>query len=340
MRIAQIATLATCVQPQGSGSVEGLVWLLARELTRLGHEVTVFAAAGSTTHGELVATLPGPYTRAGSPDDWQLCEWINLCRAVEASERFDVVHSHAYLWGIPLEPLSKAPMVHTLHISPDDDHVRLWSMAPHACVTALSHQQWQAFPHLSPVAVVYHGIDIGQFTFRSDPEDYVCYLGRFTSGKGPLQAIAVARALNLRLRLAGPANEYYRKHIAPHVDGRNVEYVGYVSGVEKDRLLGGARALLYPVQSPEPFGLVLVEAMLCGTPVVATRLGAVREIVEEGVSGYLADSPETFAQQVRKSFSLDRRRIRDQAAARFSADRMACEYVKVYQRLVAERRQS
>lgn len=335
MRIAQIPTLTCPVSPKARGSVEALVWLLSRELTQLGHEVTVFAMAGSQAYAEVAATLPGPYGEAGSPGDWHLCEWINLCRAVAEAERFDVLHSHAYLWGIPLERLSQTAMVHTLHISPDDDAAYLWSMTPSACVTALSHQQWQAFPHLVPAAVVYHGVDTAQFTFRPDPEDYVCYLGRFTPGKGPLLAIAAARALNLRLRLAGPADSYFRERIAPHVDGRTVEYVGYVSGPERDRLLGGARALLYPVQYPEPFGLVLVEAMLCGTPVVAMRLGAVSEIIEEGVTGCLADSRESFTEEVPKSFALDRHRIRARALARFSAERMAREYVEVYQRLVS-----
>src|SRR5215468_4168722 len=137
MRIAQVATLATPVRRERSDSIEYLVWLLSRELTRMGHEVTVFAAAGSEVDGELVATLPGPYGTAGSPDDWQLCEWINLCRAVEQSGRFDVLHSHAYLWGLPLQGLARAPVVHTLHVSPYDEEARLWSLFPDARVTAV-----------------------------------------------------------------------------------------------------------------------------------------------------------------------------------------------------------
>ena len=127
MRIAQVSTVSTLVREDASGSVEAWLWLLTRELTRLGHQVTVFATAGSETEGELVATLPGPYGAGGSPDDWHLCEWINLCRAVEQSHRFDVLHTHAYLWGLPLEPFSRAPLVHTLHIIPDANAARLWS---------------------------------------------------------------------------------------------------------------------------------------------------------------------------------------------------------------------
>jgi glycosyltransferase involved in cell wall biosynthesis len=335
MRIAQVSTLSTPVRREGSDSVEGLVWLLSRELTALGHEVTVFACAGSEPCGELVATLPGPYGQGGSPGDWRLCEWINLCRAVGESARFDVLHAHAYLWGMPLQTLARAPMVHTLHVSPYEDEARLWSLAPGSCVTAISRYQWSACPGLRPAAVIPHGVDPEQFTFRPEPEDYVCFLGRFIPGKGPVEAVAVARALGLRLLLAGPRNDYFHEHVEPLLDGRSVEYVGPVSSRERDRLLGGARALLYPVQAPEPFGLVQVEAMMCGTPVVAVRLGAVPEIIDEGVTGCTAASADGLARQVVRAFELDRRRVRARAEERFSAARMAAEYARLYQRLVA-----
>jgi glycosyltransferase involved in cell wall biosynthesis len=338
MRIAMISTLSTPVRRDGSDSIESLVWLLSRQLTRLGHEVTLFAAADSEILGELVATLPGPYGSSGSPTDWQVCEWINLCRAVEQSGRFDVLHSHAYLWGLPLEELSQAPMVHTLHVCPYENEARLWSMRPGACVTAVSRYQWSAFSTLCPAAVIHHGVDPEQFLVGLHPEDYVCYLGRFIPGKGPLQAIAAARALGLRLLLAGPRNDYFREQIAPQVDGRRVEYVGHVSGAARNELLRRARALLYPLREPEPFGLVQVEAMMCGTPAVAMRRGATPEIIDEGVTGYLADSPEEFAGQVCRSFSLDRRRVRATAEERFSAGRMSRQYAELYLRLLSSER--
>jgi glycosyltransferase involved in cell wall biosynthesis len=338
MRIAQVSTVGTPVRREGSDSVESLVWLLTRELTRMGHEVTVFAAGGSETHGELVAALPGPYGTDGSPDDWQVCEWINLCRAVEQSERFDVLHSHAYLWGLPLQGLTQAPLVHTLHVCPYENEARLWSLFSDATVTAISHYQWAAFPGLRPAAVIPHGVDPAQFTFRPEPEDYVCYLGRFTAGKGPLRAVEAAQALGLRLRLAGPADDYYHRYVAPLVDGRRVEYVGFVSGRERDQFLGGARALLYPLEDPEPFGLVQVEAMMCGTPVVATRLGAVPEIIDDGVTGYCAESAEDFVRLVPCSFALDRRRVRQRAEECFSMRSTAQRYAEVYGRLTTGRR--
>jgi glycosyltransferase involved in cell wall biosynthesis len=330
MRIALVPTVSAPVRKDSFGSVEAWTWLLARELMRLDHAVTVFGCGGADTQAEFIETLPGPYGTNGSYDDWQLCEWVNLCRALENSIRFDVIHSQAYLWGIPLQPLSRAPLVHTLHIVPDDGAARLWASAPANCVTALSKSQWSAHPHLKPAAIIPHGVDISQFTFRKDPEDYVLYLGRFTSGKGPLFAIKTARALGLRLLMAGPENPYFREHIKPLIDGKFVEYLGPVQGAERDRLIGGARALLYPIQYPESFGLVIVEAMLCGTPVAAMRSGAVPEIIEENVSGVSATNADEFSQAVTQCFSLNRETIRKRAESRFSAERMARDYAGVY----------
>src|SRR6266576_5565447 len=313
MRIAQIATVSAPVRQETGGSVESLIWLLTRELSRRGHEVTVFGTAGSEVDGEVVVTTPGPYARDGALEDWHLGEWVNLCRAVEQSGRFDVLHSHAYLWGIPLQPFSRAPIVHTTHIVPDQDSAKLWAGARQSCVTAVSRHQWSEFPELTPAAVIAHGVDTRQFTFRERPEDYLLYLGRFVSGKGPLLAIQAARELGIRLVMAGPSSPYFREKIQPLVDGKTVEYAGFVTGQGRDRLFGGARALLYPIQYPEAFGLVLVEAMLCGTPAAAMRLGAVPEIVDEGLTGHTAGSKEEFLGAVANCLRLDRRQIRRQA---------------------------
>jgi glycosyltransferase involved in cell wall biosynthesis len=329
MRIALISTLATPVRPTHSGSVEAVVWLLGQELTRLGHEVTVFGAAGSEVSGSLVATLPGPYASGGAPEDWHLCEILNLCKALEMSGRFDVLHSHAYLRGLPLEPLSRAPMLHTLHTTPHTDEAFLRRAYPDAWVTAISHYQWSAFD-MQPPPVVYHAVDAARFRLVEQPEDYLLYLGRFTPGKGPLTAIEVARRLGMRLLLAGPLNRYYTEKVAPFVDGDLVQYVGSVTGDRRSALLGGARALLYPVAEPEPFGLVMPEAMMCGTPVAALKLGAVPEVVDEGITGYTAESPEELPLHVERALRLDRRRVRAQAEARFSGERMAREYEAIY----------
>jgi glycosyltransferase involved in cell wall biosynthesis len=335
MRIALVSTVSAPVCKDAWGSVEAWTWVLTRELRRLGHEVTVFGCAGSEAEGEVVITVPGPYGAPGCYDDWELCEWINLCRAVEQSNRFDVLHSQAYLWGIPLEKLSRAPMLHTTHIVPDNNTIRLWEFSPGSHVTAISRAQWSCCPNLEPAAVIPHAVDISQFTFREQPEDYVLYLGRFTSGKGPIEAIQTARALGLRLVMAGPDDRYFREQVQPLIDGKSVEYVGYAGPAERDKLLGGARALLYPIQYAEAFGLVLVEAMLCGTPIAAMNYGAVPEVIEEGLSGFAATTPEEFATIVPKCFGLERRRIRERAEERFSIERMARDYANVYEKVCA-----
>jgi glycosyltransferase involved in cell wall biosynthesis len=180
-------------------------------------------------------------------------------------------------------------------------------------------------------------VDVSQFTFRAQPKDYVCYLGRFTSGKGPRQAIATARELGIKIIMAGPSNPYFREHVQPLVDGRDVEYVGPVNLTQRNELLGGARALIYPIQYPEAFGLVLLEAMLCGTPVAAIRLGAVPEIVDEGVTGCCADSSAGFHDAVVRAMALDRHRVRQQAELRFSAERMALDYARIYAEIASNR---
>jgi glycosyltransferase involved in cell wall biosynthesis len=339
VRIAEVATLATPVARTGSGSIEHIVWNLAKGLVERGHEVTVFAAAGSDPCGELVATLPGTYGADGVPEDWQLCELENVAAAVAESERFDVVHSHNYLWGLPVEAMSRAPMVHTLHVLPYEDSARLLRLHPDATVTAVSAFQWSEFGDVAPADVVHHGVDPADFTFRAEPDDYLCYLGRFLSTKGPLTAVDAAGRMGLPLRLAGPRDDYFDEHVAPLVDGDAVQYAGTVTGPERDRLLGGARALLYPIALAEPFGLVLPETMMCGTPVVASAVGAVRELVDDGVTGALApadcESGADLVASIERALDLDRRRVRERALERFHVDRMVDGYLRVFDRLTA-----
>ena len=179
-----------------------------------------------------------------------------------------------------------------------------------------------------------HGIDTDSFKFSEQPDDYVLFLGRFTEGKGVLQAIEIAKGAGLRILLAAPEDEYYHAKVAPLVDGKRVVYVGEVGHDQKVGLLGGARAMLYPVQSGEPFGLVLAEAMACGTPVAALDCGAVREVVEDGVTGIVFSDEAAMQAGLGRVFALDRQRVRERGIARFGAMRMVDEYIAVYERLI------
>jgi len=331
VRIAQVATLATPVRQEGSGSIEHLVWLLTRDLTALGHDVTVFAAPGSQSAGQTVAALPGTYAEGGAPGDWQFCESENVAAAVAAAAvgKFDVIHSHAYLWGLPLQRLSPVPLVHTLHTWVSDDHVLMRRLHPTATVVGISDYQWSAWPQDPPTAVVRHGVDV-ELPDPVPAEPYLLWLGRFLPDKGPVEAIEVARELGMPLHLAGPADSWYNGLVRPHVDGRTVIYDGFVSGAAKHRLLARAAAVLYPVRTLEPFGLVLAEAAVRGVPVAALAKGAVPELVQDGVTGHLSPSRDTLAGAVHGALQLDRAAVAAAGRRRFSSHRMAREYAQVF----------
>jgi glycosyltransferase involved in cell wall biosynthesis len=234
--------------------------------------------------------------------------------------------------------LSPTPIVQTLHHSPSGAEVKLWLHYPEAPFVAISNEQARLLDGLNVVATVLHGIDTDNFTFRERPDDYLLFLGRFTEGKGVLQAIEIAKRVGMRLILAAAEDAYYREQVAPHVDGRHIVYYGEADFVSKVKLYGGARALLYPIQAREPFGLVLAEAMACGTPVAALDRGAVREVVDDGVTGVVFDTLEHMVNELPRVFDLDRRRVRDRAVERFGVARMVEGYVDVYRRIVGAHR--
>jgi glycosyltransferase involved in cell wall biosynthesis len=236
--------------------------------------------------------------------------------------------------------LSPTPIVQTLHHSPSTAEVKLWARYPEAPFVAISNEQARLLSGLNVVGTVLHGIDTNAFTFREKPDDYLLFLGRFTDGKGVLQAIEIAKRVGMRLILAAAEDDYYREKVAPHVDGRYIIYYGEADFAAKVTLYGGARALLYPIQAREPFGLVLAEAMACGTPVAALDRGAVREVVDDGVTGVVFENFEQMVNDLTRVFDLDRKRVHQCAVARFGAARMVNEYVDVYARLVEANRGS
>ena len=340
MRIAHIAPVATSIPPPKSGSVETMTSLLTEGLVARGHDVTLFATGDSTTGAKLHAIYPHGYWHDEHMWPWELYEMLNLATVVERAAEFDVIHYEAayYPMSLAFTRLSPTPIVQTLHHSPSQAEIALWSRYPDAPFVAISNEQAGLLSGLKVVATVLHGIDTASFVFREKPDDYLLFLGRFTEGKGVLQAIELARRVDMRLILAAAEGDYYRERVAPHVDGRRVVYYGEADFDAKVKLYGGARALLYPIQSREPFGLVLAEAMACGTPVVALDRGAVREVVDEGVTGMIFDNLEQMANELPRVFDLDRRSVRERAVARFDAARMVDEYIAVYKRLAEARR--
>jgi glycosyltransferase involved in cell wall biosynthesis len=340
MRIAHIAPVATTIPPPKSGSVETMTSLLTEGLVARGHDVTLFATGDSKTTANLCAIYAHGYWHDEHMWPWELYEMLNLAAAVERAADFDIIHYEAayYPMSLAFTRLSPTPIVQTLHHSPSAAEVRLWARYPEAPFVAISAEQAGLLTGVNVVDTVLHGIDTDSFVFRDRPDDYLLFLGRFTDGKGVLQAIEIAKRIGMRLILAAAEDEYYRERVAPLVDGRHIVYYGEADFQAKVKLFGGARALLYPIQAREPFGLVLAEAMACGTPVAALDRGAVREVVDEGVTGMIFEDLEQMANDLPRVFDLDRRRVRERAVARFGAARMVDESVSVYTRIVEAHR--
>jgi glycosyltransferase involved in cell wall biosynthesis len=338
LRIAQVAPIARPVR-WGTSSIEQLVWLLTEHLARRGHDVTLFASGESETSARLVA----PYSRSYGNDPalwnhWQFHELVHTAAAFEPPADFDVIHSHVYAFPAPLSRLVATPVVHTDHIPTERDLVRCYTGYPELKVVALSQYHRRKLWPLD-AAVVHNGIDTAAFPLGAGDGGYLLFLGHLIPRKGPIEAIRVARRAGMRLVLAGKGTgDYFSSQVAPLIDGRTVEHVGHVGVAERDALLAGAAALLFTSPSAEPFGLVLVEAMACGTPVAALNRCAVAELVDAGVTGYYADDVVGLAARVPDVLALDRRQVRAAARRRFDVSRMVDDYEQLYRKLAINRR--
>ncbi|MFP3940023.1 MAG: glycosyltransferase family 4 protein [Thermoanaerobaculia bacterium] len=340
MRIAQVSPLYESVPPRGYGGTERMVSYLTEELVRQGHEVTLFASGDSHTRAELIA--PCPRALRTDPDVVDPIEYHVLATELVAQKAgcFDVIHSHLGVLALPLLRRLAVPHVTTLHGRLDTpDLPPVWSALRDSPVISISDHQRRPLPFLDWRGTIHHGLPEGLRTFRPAPEDYLLFIGRISPEKRPDRAIEIARRAGLPLKIASkvdPADRlYFETTIAPLMEQPHVESFGEVAGPAKDRLLGGARALLFPIDWPEPFGLVMIEALACGTPVVAWNEGSVPEILTDGVDGFVVESVEEAVRAVARIDTLDRRACRRTFEERFSARRMARDYLELYQDLVA-----
>jgi glycosyltransferase involved in cell wall biosynthesis len=338
-----VVPLWASIPPATYGGTELMVHLLTEELVERGHEVTLFAAGNSRTRAKLRSIGSGTVSEAmASGEAYEYVHYVNalFAEVLREASSFDVIHSHLGCSFLPLGKVSPVPVLHTPHtvLSMDD----LWAIRhyPQAALVAISRHQAAALPpeRRRNVPVIYHGINFGEYQFNPSQGRYLAFLGRMGPQKSPLDAIRIARLADVPLVLAGnPQNAeeetYFAEKIRPLVDGKNVICIGPVNHHQKNELLRLAGALLFPIQGEEAFGLAMIEAMACGTPVVAWERSSVTEVIDPGKTGFYGDSVETLARLVPLALALDRQAVCEHARRRFSHLRMVDEYVTMYESL-------
>jgi glycosyltransferase involved in cell wall biosynthesis len=339
LRIAQLAPTYERVPPAAYGGTELVVHLITEELVRRGHEVTLFASGDSQTAARLRSVTPAPFRYGDVADGVRHAEYLQLantqsCFLAAAAGEFDIVHNHAGIEGLVLAATSRTPVLTTNH-NPFVPQTRpIWDAYPwaHHAVSAASTA---TFPSKGALPPIHHGIDVASFGFGERPEGYLLFLGRFMPDKGAGRAIEAAKLAGRRLILAGKVeaadSSHFTTNIEPAIDGDRVRYVGEADAIAKRRLLAGADALLFPIEWDEPFGLVMIEALASGTPVVGFRRASVPEIVDDGVTGFVVDDVAAMAAAIEQLPRIDRRACRREAERRFTVERMVDDYVRHYE---------
>ena len=335
MRIGIVSPPWFPVPPTGYGGIEWIVWLLAEGLTAQGHEVTLFASGDSRTNAKLEAVYPtAPSELIGRT----MPDLRHLLHALEQAGEFDVINDHTGPLGAVLGELVDTPVVHTVHGpldgEPGEVYEAIGRVAPGTGLISLSLNQRRPKPDLNWVANVPNALDLEHYPCHPHKGDYLLYLGRMNHEKGAHRAVAVAMELGLPLKLAGKAREpreqaYFEEFIEPHL-GHGIEYLGEVNHGMKVELLQNARCTLFPIEWEEPFGLVMIESMACGTPVIATRHGAVPEVIEDGRNGIIVGNYREMAAALDRADELDPMECRAYVEERFAPERMVGDYVAAY----------
>jgi glycosyltransferase involved in cell wall biosynthesis len=342
MRVAQVAPLYESVPPQLYGGTERVVSYLTEELILQGHEVTLFAAGDSRTRAELVGVAPRSLRLDATCKDYLAPHVLMLEQVIARSHAFDVVHFHVDYLGFPFARRLLCPSVTTLHGRLDPPHlVPLVEEYAEMPLVSISNAQRAPLASASWSKTVYHGLPSDLLKPRYEPGEYFAFIGRISPEKRVDRAIEVAKALGVPLKIAAKVDaadqKYYEAEIKPLLDHPLIEYIGEIGEEQKSEFLGKARALLFLIDWPEPFGLAMIEAMACGAPVVAFRGGSVPEVVDPGVTGYIVDDMDAAVEAARSIHTLDRQRVRATFERRFSARRMAQQYVELYHTLLDRR---
>jgi glycosyltransferase involved in cell wall biosynthesis len=343
MRIAILAPAWFAVPPTGYGGIEWVVALLADGLVDAGHEVTLFASGDSRTKAKLAYVFhDAPSAQIGRT----MPELQHALACYARADEFDVINDHSGMLGAVLGGSVDTPVVHTVHGPLDGDPGEVYELinevAPQVGMISISMNQRKPRPHLNWVANCHNALDFSVYPFKPTRGNYLLFLGRLSPDKGAHRAIAVAMEMGLPLKIAGKKQDpkeltYFHEFVEPHlVDG--IEYLGEVSHGEKVELLQNARATLFPIEWEEPFGLVMIESMACGTPVIATRWGAVPEVIDHGHSGIIVDDYRIIPVALEEADKLDPYDIRRYVEQEFSADRMVSDYIAAYRTITEQRR--
>jgi len=341
MRIAQISPLIESVPPKMYGGTERVVSWLTEELVKQGHDVTLFASGDSITSAELVACSDqalrlDPQCKDTYPHLMMMLDTVRTC-----AHEFDLVHFHVEFFHLPFFRQMADRTLTTLHSRQDfNDYALLYKTYNRMPLAAISKSQASAIPMGNVAGVIYHGLPTNLLKPNLKPKgDYLAFLGRIARDKRPDRAVEIAKAAGIPLKIAAKvdnADKAYYDEIRHLLDQPGVEFIGEVNEREKQDFLGNARALLFPIDWPEPFGLVMIEAMACGTPVLAFRNGSVPEVIDEGVTGHIVGSVEDAVKMLPRTLELDRRKVRSVFEERFTVTRMARDYVKLYRKLLAK----
>lgn len=334
MRIAMLAPIAWRTPPRHYGPWELVTSLLTEALVARGVDVTLFATLNSWTAGKLDGVVPAPYEEDPAIDA-KVWEHRHLSHLFAQADRFDLIHNQADFPAHAFAPLVKTPMVTTIHGFSSERILPMYKPFEDR-VHYVAISEADRHPALRYAATIHHGIPLADFAFDPRGSEDLLFFGRMHPDKGAKEAIEAAKASGRRLQMYGVVQDagYYRREVEPHLDGRTVIHHGAVGGEARVRALGGARALLHLIGFDEPFGLSVIEAMACGTPVIAMRRGSMPELVEHGVTGFLVDSVEAAVEAIGWIDTIDRAACRAAVARSFSVDRMADRYVALYRRIL------
>lgn len=338
LRIAQIAPLYESVPPKLYGGTERIVAYLAEELVRRGHEVTLYAAGDSAVKVPLVAGVPRSLRLAGLDHFGPSFHLPMLSDVYDHASRFDIIHSHVDCLSFPLARLVEVPTVSTMHGRLDlNELLPIYRSYTDLPLVSISNDQRRPLPEMNWIRTVHHGLPRNLLKFSPQSGNYLAFLGRMSPEKRPDLAIEVARRAGVPLKIAAKIDrtdrDYFETVIKPLLSAPGIEFIGEISDAEKQQFLGGALALLFPVDWPEPFGLVVIEALACGTPVIARPCGSVPEVLRDGVTGFIGSSVDELVAAVHKLGHISRQKCREEFDGRFTVEVMAANYERVYWQL-------